>query len=57
MRLTMQSEARALEKNNTENAALCYVKMKTYQYKYFEVLKSYIPLLLRKEGFFKSAFS
>jgi hypothetical protein len=34
---SIASEARALEKNNTENAALCYVKMKTYQYKYFEV--------------------
>ena len=54
---SIANEARALEKDNIDNSAQCYVKMKSYHYKYLEVLKSYVPLLLKKEDFFKSAFS
>ena len=54
---SIASEARTLEKDNIDNSVQCYVKMKSYHYKYLEVLKSYVPLLLSKEDFFKSAFS
>lgn len=40
-----------------ENPAQCYIKLKEYEYKYFDILKCYVPLLLQKEKFFKSAFS
>ena len=50
------NEARAVD-NYGENSAQSYIKMKEYQYEYFKVLKSYIPLLLEKEPFFKKAFS
>ena len=52
---TIANEARAVG-NHGENAASCYIALKEYQYEYFDVLKSYIPLLLNKEDFFKSAF-
>ena len=42
--------------NHGENEAKSYLLRKEYQYKYFEVLKSYVPLLLEKEKFFTSAF-
>ncbi len=52
---TIASEARAVG-NRGENYVQCYVAMKEYEYKYFEILKSYVPLLLEKESFFTSAF-
>ena len=39
-----------------ENPAQCYMALKEYEYKVFEVLKIYVPLLLSKEDFFISAF-
>lgn len=39
-----------------EKPAQCYMAMKEYEYKVFEVLKIYVPLLLSKEEFFTSAF-
>ena len=52
---SIASEARAVENHNV-NEAQRYAEMKQYQYKYFDVLKSYIPQLLSKEEFFTSAF-
>ena len=52
---TIASEARAVGYKG-ENAAQAYLALKQYQYKYFEVLKTYVPLLLDKEDFFKSVF-
>lgn len=52
---SIASEARAVGYHG-ENAAQSYALLKTYEYKFLEVLKSYIPLLLEKEGFFSSAF-
>lgn len=52
---SIASEARAVG-NRGENSAQCYIALKEYQYKYFDILKSYIPQLLSKESFFTSAF-
>ena len=52
---SIASEARVVG-NHGENAAQSYIAMKKCQYEYFDVLKSYIPLLLSKEKFFKSVF-
>ena len=52
---TIANEARSVG-NHGENSAVCYIALKEYQYKYFDALKSYVPLLLNKEDFFKSAF-
>jgi hypothetical protein len=52
---SVASEARAVG-NGGEKAAQCYIAMKKYQYKYFNILKSYIPQLLAKETFFSSTF-
>ena len=52
---TIANEARSVG-NHGENSAACYIALKEYQYKYFDALKSYVPLLLNKEDFFKSAF-
>ena len=52
---TIANEARSVG-NHGENSAACYIALKEYQYKYLDVLKSYVPLLLSKESFFKSAF-
>lgn len=38
------------------NAPQHYIIQKEFEYQYFEVLKSYLPLLLKKEDFFISAF-
>ncbi|MCM1122599.1 MAG: DNA/RNA non-specific endonuclease [Eubacterium sp.] len=38
------------------DSAKGYIEMKGYEYQYLEVLRSYIPALLKKEDFFKSAF-
>ena len=42
--------------NKNEAPAQCYIQLKEYEYKFFEVLKNYVPLLLAKEDFFKSTF-
>ncbi len=52
---TIASEARAVGYHG-ENAGQVYIALMQYQYEYFEVLKTFIPLLLAKEDFFKSAF-
>lgn len=53
-------EARALsnqyDNNDGGNKAKNYVFLKSLEYKYLEVLKSYVPKLLEKEEFFMSAF-
>ena len=52
---SIAADARAVgnnEKNNAQNYAL----MKNYEYKYLDVLISYVPKLLEKESFFSSVF-
>ena len=49
------NEARELE--YPENTAKYYIELKKCEYKYLEILKSYVPLLLEKEEFFQSAFN
>ena len=41
---------------NDENTAKCYLETKELEYEYFEVLKTYVPMMLEKQEFFKSAF-
>ena len=41
---------------NDENLAKCYLETKELEYEYFEVLKTYVPLMLEKHEFFKQAF-
>ena len=48
------NEARGVE--GKKNSAKYYIDLKKYEYKYLEVLKSYVPRLLKKEEFFQSAF-
>lgn len=48
-------DARVIGKNEKSNAQQ-YALMKSYEYEYMEVLKSYVPKLLEKEDFFKSVF-
>ena len=52
---TIANQARAVG-NRGENTAQCYIALKQFQYKYFEVLKSYLPMLLQKEEFFIATF-
>lgn len=33
-----------------------YLETKKLEYEYFEVLKTYVPMMLEKQEFFKSAF-
>ena len=53
-------EARAIEARNsgfyTDRQAKTYIEAKDIQYRYFQVLKAYVPLLLANEGFFASVF-
>ena len=49
-------EARSLGKLD-EKPAQTYVKMKECEFKYFQTLKMYVPLLLKNESFFSSVFS
>ncbi len=49
---SIDNEVRKLE-SNTDN----YQKIKECQYQYFNILKTYLPTLLKKESFFKSAFN
>ena len=51
---TIANEARGVE--GRKNSAKYYIDLKKYEYKYLEVLKSYVPRLLKKEEFFQSAF-
>ena len=41
---------------NDENPAKCYLETKKLEYEYFEVLKTYVLMMLEKLEFFKSAF-
>lgn len=52
---SVASEARAVG-NYGRNETQQYIELKKYQYKFFEILRSYVPLLLEKESFFTSAF-
>ena len=52
----IEDEARNLGVDNYRNITKYYVDLKQVQYRYFDVLKSYVPLLLMEEHFFKSAF-
>lgn len=49
------TDARKVVTNN-ENPAKCYIKTKELEYEYFEVLKTYVPMMLEKQEFFKQAF-
>lgn len=53
---SLANEARAVNEFN-DNPAQCYLALKKYEYKVFDVLKAYLPLLLQKEEFFSSAFN
>ncbi|MDO4633912.1 MAG: hypothetical protein Q4B01_08665 [Eubacteriales bacterium] len=52
---TIATEARAIVANN-DNEAKKYAALKACEYRYLEVLKVYVPILLKDEEFFKSAF-
>ena len=52
---TIANKARTVDSQGG-NTAQSYIELKGYQYKYFEVLKAYVPVLLQKEGFFSSTF-
>ena len=49
------TEARAVG-DKGETVAQRYIKLKEYEYKYLNVLMTYVPELLKNEDFFKSAF-
>lgn len=51
---TIANEARAIEQ--PEKVANDYIELRNCEYKYLEVLTNYVPLLLEKEKFFRSAF-
>lgn len=53
---TIADKARNLESGSYKNKMQYYVDLKQIQYEYFGALKSYVPLLLAEEPFFKSAF-
>ena len=52
---SIANEARSIGSIN-EKPAQVYIKMKDCEYRYYQELKRYIPILLRNEEFFKSAF-
>ena len=52
---SIANEARAIGDYN-QNEYQRYLALKQYEYRYFEVLKAYVPMLLRKEEFFTSTF-
>lgn len=47
-------QARALARR--DKSAQGYIALKKLEYEYFGALKTYVPILLRKEKFFSSAF-
>lgn len=49
------AEARAIG-DKGETAVVCEMKLRGCAYRYFEVVKNYVPVLLKKEEFFISAF-
>ena len=49
------TDARKVVTNN-ENPAKCYLETKELECEYFEVLKTYVPMMLEKQEFFKQAF-
>lgn len=53
---TIATEARAVGSSGNKSQAQCYQELKKKQFDYFNVLKSYVPLLLAEEKFFKSSF-
>lgn len=53
---TIAYEARAIEKGN-EKPAQKYLKLKNCEYRFYKSLKTYVPMLLKNEEFFKSAFN
>ncbi len=52
---TVANRARVVG-NRGETRAQYYAGLKNCEYEYLDILKTYIPLLLEKEEFFKSAF-
>lgn len=52
---TLANEARAIG-NHGETEYQRYLELKQCEYEYLEILKAYMPVLLSKEDFFKSAF-
>ena len=54
-KIEVKKGARKVVTNN-ENPAKCYLETKKLEYEYFEVLKTYVPMMLEKQEFFKSAF-
>lgn len=42
--------------NTGANQGQQYIQLNKCKYQYFEALKEYVPKLLKKESFFKSAF-
>ena len=52
--ITMVASEARIESGN--DSAQSYMKMKEYEYKYFDKLKSYVPLLLEGEDFFTGTF-
>ncbi|MCR5685547.1 MAG: DNA/RNA non-specific endonuclease [Lachnospiraceae bacterium] len=58
---SMKSQLNSIAENarkiqNGETSSRVYIKLKQYEYQYLEVLKTHIPLLLKKELFFASAY-
>lgn len=52
--ITMIASEARIESGNV--SAQSYMKMKKYEYEYFDKLKSYVPLLLEREDFFTGTF-
>ena len=50
------SRARDIEMSDKKTASK-YLELKEYEYDFFDELKSYVPMLLEDEEFFKSAFN
>ena len=53
---SIANQARAVG-NPGETAAQCYIRLKEFEYRYFNVIKTYVPVLLQKEEFFSKAFN
>lgn len=52
---TVANEARSIA--SLSRGAEDYLKLKKKQFEYFEILKTYVPELLKKEKFFKTVFN
>jgi hypothetical protein len=52
----IEENARITAMSTGKNKSHIYKKLKEYEYRYFNVLRENVPLLLEKERFFTSAF-